>query len=214
MMQRRRRRRKEPTIRIRCALCNEKVKLNRACSATIMYYMFVNTTVTFSRGRSLAEAFLGWGRAGSACHGGRLGTRGFVDATGDVSAHESRALIRVAVESCIIFGKLDGDTFDWPTPLAVTVSPLATSAPPRGRAAQACAKTYFQSLPRARWVRMSRGWGVRGGETQSEARVRCAAIFALHRVDTVGHPCLGQARAGARDERVEWGLMGWGLDHR
>ena len=52
------------------------------------------------------------------------------------------------------------------------------------------------------------------GETQSEARVRCAAIFALHRVDTVGHPCLGQARAGARDERVEWGLMGWGLDHR
>ena len=53
-----------------------------------------------------------------------------------------------------------------------------------------------------------------GGETQSEVRVRCAAIFALHRVDTVGHPCLGQARAGARDERVEWGLMGWGLDHR
>ena len=56
-------------------------------------------------------------------------------------------------------------------------------------------------------------WG--GGGTQSEARVRCAAIFALHRVATVGHPCLGQARAGARDERVEWGLMGWGgLDHR
>ena len=68
-----------------------------------MYYLFVNTTVTFPRGRSLAAAFLGWGRAGSACHGGRLGTRGFVDATGDVSAHESRALIRVAVESCIIF---------------------------------------------------------------------------------------------------------------
>ena len=41
------------------------------------------------------------------------------------------------------------------------------------------------------------------------------AIFALHRVATVGHPCLGQARARARDERVEWGLMGWGgLDHR
>ena len=159
----RRKRRREPTIRIRCALCSEKVKLNRACSATIMYYMFVNTTVTFSRGRSLAEAFLWWGRAGSACHGGRLGTRGFVDATGDVSAHESRALIRVAVESCIIFGKLDGDTFDWPTPLAVTVSPLATSAPPRGRGRRSCAKTYFVSLPRARWGRMSRGWGVRGG---------------------------------------------------
>ena len=65
---------------------------------------------------------------------------------------------------------------------------------------------------------MSRGWGLgagEGGGTQSEARVRCAAIFALHRVATVGHPCLGQARAGARDERVEWGLMGWGgLDHR
>ena len=72
--------------------------------------------------------------------------------------------------------------------------------------------------PRARWVRMSRGWGLgagEGGGGQSEARVRCAAIFALHRVATVGHPCLGQARAGARDERVEWGLMGWGgLDHR
>ena len=62
---------------------------------------------------------------------------------------------------------------------------------------------------------MSRGWGdgAWGGETQSEARVRCVAIFALHRVGTVGHPCLGQARAGLRYEGVEWGLMGWGLDH-
>ena len=59
---------------------------------------------------------------------------------------------------------LDKDTFDWPRPLAVIVMSLATSAPPRGRAVRSCAKAYLQSLPRARWVRMSRGWGLGAGE--------------------------------------------------